>query len=717
MKKLVFIYSILCLALFSCADDNVYQEPEGNKDKSAMRFTLSIPEYKVTKTRASYENSVNDLWLMVFDVNGLFLERVQATNLISQENNGIGTGSFDAEIPANASIIHFIANYDKWATFDDKAAYQKDEREIVPALFSDKLMFWGRNTVTSSTSTVNVTLYRNQAKVTVENQAANFIVTGFAVANYITTGTVAPFNPDAATTPFVLMEDIPTLPLGTLSKGNQTDSDCTLEPKYMFENENNFNDQAYIILKGRLDNSTNDKYYKIQLLNSNKQPYPIVRSYNYKITIQSFSENANGSSSFEDAMTSEPSNNIYAEINKVSPTISDDENNVLTVGGVSYLFIQGGNIDIDAHYTKNGVPADTEIRVSIVEDQGNILHAVQYDGDGKIKGYVSIVPAGQQVATILVQAGILSRTITIISSTYYEFIPSFLLPGAYTGKDDDVTLFFGIPGYIPSSLYPIKCSIITKNLYPVEPNKDLQIEYSDGSYSYVYWATGPGEKNLSFKTSFDNSDETVILKSEYFITDSLELRARHFTDVVVNGSDLVNYGQGSTASLRFVISDLADLPAQYPLTVFIKTNNLTTTQTGWTKVSGGYTKVFASQTSAVQTVPFTSNTAISRENITISADGFSPTTIHYDNIVAQSVRASNNINVYTNGRYYTIPRYSVTSSNTSVVASFTASSSSTYTITIKAGAKLSDMVNFTSSNYNGAYTVEQLLGSPAIILQ
>ncbi len=114
----------------------------------------------------------------------------------------------------------------------------------------------------------------------------------------------------------------------------------------MFENENNSNDQTYIIIKGKLTGKTEELYYKIQLLDTNKKAYPVMRNYHYKIVIKSFSESANGSTEFADAKTSEPSNNIYAEIFKESPSISDNNNNMLTVNILRFLFTQAGTLKV-----------------------------------------------------------------------------------------------------------------------------------------------------------------------------------------------------------------------------------------------------------------------------------------------------------------------------------------------------------------------------------
>lgn len=718
MKRLTYLITLLGLLLASCTDEDALGTPlTGNDDKTAFQFSVNMPEYTPALTRAATdENAVNDLWLMTFDANGLFIGRAHASLLSSNSN---GTGTFQANIPDDARIIHLIANYSQWDSFDERAAMQKDEREIIPSLNSTNLVFWGRQTISSANDTPNVTLYRNLAKVTVETEATNFEVTGYALCNYASNGTVAPFNPNAPATPFTLIDGTPTLPRSPISKIDQTETDCNMDAKYMFENENYSNDQTYIIIKGKLTGKTEELYYKIQLLDTDKKPYPVMRNYHYKIVIKSFSESANGSTEFADAKTSEPSNNIYAEIFKESPSISDNNNNVLTVSRLHFLFTQAGTLKVSAQYTANGVTDNSKISVSIAEDQGSILHNLSYDGNGNISADVSRIITGQYEATITVKAGVLSRTITVISSALYLFDPAGLSPEIYTARDQDVALSFTIPSAIPYYLYPLKCTITTGNLYPVEPNKNLQLEYTNGGYQYVYWATGPGTKVLNFRTSLENSDETVLIANEIFQTKSVEVKSRHFTNVSVNGDNTVNYGVNNTASFMFTIPSYPDYPPTYPLTVFIATQNLQTTQSGWTAVAGGYQRTYASQPSGGQTVTFTSKKALSSEKLIISAPGFSPTTIGFENILAQSITVGNTIKVYQNNGLLNIPRYTVTSSDTGIASGFTTSRTSTYSTTIYAGAKLNDVVTFTLRNYNysATYKVEELLQNPAIVLR
>ena len=703
--KNIIIYLIASLALFSCQDD-LEVEKTVKPGKTALQIAVNIPEYRIATRAASFENNLSDVWLLAFDRSGLFLERVQATELNSGETDGVGSGSFKAEVPEETGIVHVVANYDNWSSFDDNAFLQKDEKEVMPSLYGNKMVFWGRSEVSSSS--LSVTLFRNQAKVTVQNEADNFTVTGYALGNMTTKGTVVPFIPDMTPNPFIIQDDITTLPPDTLSKTSQSDADCNMEPKYMFENPNYFNDQSYIIIKGQLDNGP-ELYYKIQFLDIDKKPYTIVRNFQYKVTIKSFSDKANGSTSFADAKNSEVSNNIYAEIFKDSPSISDSDNNRLTVSRLNFLFTQGGTLDVTAHYTENEVPNDAKISVSVQEDRGSIISGLSYDGNGNITARIARVYAGQNEATISVKAGELSRVITVTSSTLYSFDPATLSPELYTGKDQDMTLSFRIPDVIPNYLFPLKCEVTTKYLYPTDPNKNLEIAFEDGVYKYVYWVYSPGIKQLNFKTSLDNSNETITIENDYFKTAAINLISRQFEGVSVNNNNMVAYGAGSSATLMFTIPEYPDYPPTYPLTVFVATKNLTTSQAGWNAVNGGYSYTYDTAPSGEQTVEFTSSQDNSSEQLVISAPGFSNTTVTVDNYLTENTYTSGELRAIYNGLTYTLQNRSATSSNTSIIANFTTNRNSMYGFYIKAGNKLSDTVTITCYGYTGSFTVGELL--------
>lgn len=713
-KVITYLTALLALTLFACQDENE-KEDNLDPDKTILEVTMNIPEYRVSTRSVSFENDIQDIWVLVFDSNGLFIERVHASELVCEESDGVGTGSFKIEVSREAAIIHVIANCDQWALFDDKANLQKDEKEIVPTLFGTRMVFWGRSEVTTFDSPTNVILFRNKAKVTVQNEAENFEVTGYALGHISTAGTVAPFVPGLEPNPFVISEDATTMPQGTVSKTDQTEADCTLEPKYMFENPNYYQDQSYLIIKGRITDGP-ELYYKIEFLDNNKKPYPLVRNFQYNVMIKSFSENANGSTSFEEAKTAEVSNNIYAEIFRDSPSISDSDNNRLTVSRLYSLFTQGGTLEVSAHYTENEVPNDSKIEVSVQEDRGNILSNLSYDGYGNITARVARVTKGQKEATISVKAGVLSRTLTVTSSNLYSFEPTAMSPEIYTHKDQDVTLSFRIPEGLPNYLFPLECLITTQYLYPTEPNKNLQIDYSNGIYKYIYWAESPGVKSLNFRTSLDNSSEEVTIENDHFKTASIKLASRQFGNLSVNSNNLVAYGEGNTAVLRFTMPEFTDNPPSYPLTIFVATGNLQTSQAGWTAVDGGYNYTFTEPASGEQTVEFTSTTAASGEKLVISAPGFSNASVSFDNYLTKDTYTTGDIDILGAAGIFPIPRYPITSSDRSIVDNFRVTINSKYAITIKKGAKLLDTVTFKSYNYYGSFTVKDIVAGKRLDL-
>lgn len=716
MKQLIYSYILISLVFFSCQDDNLAPD---NRMAGKIKFSGSVfmPELQMQTRAANIDYDIKDLWLLVFDAKGLFLERVHADELTINNSSG----SFTAQVTDKAGIIHAIANYD-WTTFDDNSSLQKDERELLPSLYGNKMVFWGRSEITQPSSSVNFTLFRNQAKVTVESNVPNFTLTGYALCNYTTSGTVSPFIPERTLNPFLIEDDKPTLLPGSLSKANQKANDCTVEPKYMFENPNYANDQCYLIIKGRLDNGP-ELFYKIQFLDGNKRPYSIVRNTLYRVVIEGFTQQAHGSTNFEDAMSSEPSNNIYAEIFKDSPSISDNNNNILTVSQLYFLFTKAGKLTIAAHYTENGVAADSKINVSIANDQANILSNLSYNGNGSITADIATVIAGQNEVSIDVKAGVLSRTITITSTALYSFEPANISPNPYTEKEQDVTLTFQIPTTIPSYLYPLKCKISTSNLYPIDSNKDMEIEFSNGNYKYIYWVYNPGENILKFKTSAEDNDETITIENDYFHTANIPIQSRSLSNVSVNNNNIVNYGSGSSAIVRFNISVPDNVPASYPLTVHIKTTNLITNDINWIAENGGYKRTYMAPVTGTQSINFTSNKDASAETIVLSADGFRNSTVYFDNVlIKNSPLLSNTIAVNSNGTILYVPRYTVTSSNLNIVNSFTVNRNSYYSFQVEAGSKLSDTVTFrlsisTSQHYAGSLTVRELLGNPTIILK
>lgn len=591
MKTRFLILSLFLIAFLASCRETVHEPAAGNSD-TYMQFAYTVPGYTELRTRAQTD-AVNDISLLQFDADGRFLGRSAASDLQS--------GTFKAKIFGNTRILHFIANYD-WSEFDERGSLGKDERTLIPGLESDGWALWDRQETVDFSAPPTVRLLRNQAKVTVEigqtlldlmaqGQREQFTVEGFALYNFATGGTVAPFNP-GATAPFEWSEDRPTIP-GGISMNADVPATFDNEPKYMFESPNSYNDQTVVILHAGGDFK---KYYKIQLIDNDLNLYPIVRNTHFRIRIIDYIPGNIGSGSPESAIDAPPINDIYAEIIKESPEISDGSDrliatpivNIITAGGDGS---QTQRLELDVKYEKNNVLANGDLRDPLIlTDPDNILSNLSIDRTaGKVYADVRIVDEGFKRAEIRISAGALARIVTVISCEKFTFEPVDMPSGV--NKGDDKTLTFNIPDDIPAAYFPLECVVTARNLEPTNASRnDLLIESNaDGSISYIYTATQPGQQTIRFQNSRNHSGELVTIENPIFKTAYIgpaltlvAINAQHTTYL----QNCVGYAVGQEALVTFYMSE--DAFARQARILFHAPNLAPSDMAGFSDNGNGY---------------------------------------------------------------------------------------------------------------------------------
>lgn len=614
MKTRFLIISLLLAAFFtSCRKTGLETEPVTKGGDTYLEFSYSVPGYTEIRTRANTD-AVEDITLLQFDADGLFLGRTDA-------DLQTGAGTFRAKISGSTRIVHFIAGYD-WSSFDERAALGMDERTLIPTLESDEWVLWDRETIDNFSAPPAVRLLRNQAKVTVEidqnlldlmgqGQREQFTIEGFALYNYATNGTLAPFRPGAAN-PFEWSGDYPTVP-ASVNMNTAVPAALDTEPKYMFESPNSYNDQTFVILHA---GGEFKKYYKIQLVDNELDQYPIVRNTHFRIRIIDYIPGNIGSGSVENALSAPPINNIYAEIIKESPEISDGSDR-LTVSPIVNILTNPGDgsatrrLELDVKYEKSNAVTNGEIRDPLViADPDNILGNIVIDkGAGKVYADVRMVDQGFKKAEIRISAGALARIVTVISCEKFSFDPVSMPSGV--NKGDDKTLTFNIPSDIPAAYFPLECVITARNLEPTNASRnDLQIQSNaDGSISYIYAAKQSGPQTIPFQNSRNHSGELVTIENPLFKTayigPSLTLVAinRQNTTYLQN---CVGYGAGQEALVTFYISE--DAFARQPLVLFHTPNLAPSDMNGFSDDGGGW-YYYTPAGPGVQTVSFKVTTA------------------------------------------------------------------------------------------------------------
>lgn len=615
MKKLLYLVALL---LCGCA-----MEPneglENNEQDVTVYFTVDVPEATPAISRAVInENQIDNLYILVFDENGRFMKRVQAS---------LAGNHFTATLPqsSNKRTVHFIANYD-WTTFNDAIAMTKDEGEIVAPLQSGNLIFWQRLVLNSGIYTnvftdQPVSLIRNMAKFTLENSAAQLTNVKFALYNKASVGSVAPFN--TVTRDFEL---VVTEPRNVTYTGQDA---MTTDPIYAFERKNSMvvTNPTFVIIEGTYAGATN--YYKIDIIDESKNMYDITRNVWFRILVQEVG--MAGYSTVTEAINAPASNNIAASVLVQSyPTISDGSF-VMSVNKTAFSFTTNGEVlhAIATYKTVAGVSRNDLATVTLIQDVNFPLvnGAVNYDiATGAITANIHNVPTdgAARMATIKIAAGNLSRTIRLMLHAPFNFASVSLTPSTVgSALDSPATLKFTIP-VEAQYLLPFYCTITSAYLYPNFGN--IEVIYEDGLYKYKWKVYNTGEQMIGFKTNTANAAETIFIEADLFkraeINYGNSSGGYRFSNVVLT-PNRVDFGINQPVTLRFTVPTTG--------TFSIYTNNLTPVSGS---VSGGIYN-YTATTTGEQVVAFTTNNQNCAEIIKITGVNYTPISVPLKNVLIQ----------------------------------------------------------------------------------
>lgn len=588
MNKILSGLSLLCLILLGgCSQEN-FQVPgvqvnEG--DEVTVRFSVLIPEFKTVQTRVN--GGVNDMYLLVFDENGSFIVRRPAA-LHDQTETG---GTFTASLPSSSSprVVHFVSNLNPDA-FNDSPGV--NEATVVALLSTTNATFWSRvelNTGISSTSFdgITVELLRNQAKISVTNNASNFNYTGFTIHNASDKGTVAPYSVANGFAERTITEPagvtlLPAL-LTSISPGE----------KYLFERKNaTASDITTVIVQGTYEGQS--YYYKIDLIDADKNRYDIERNWHYVVKIESVTRA--GYSSFNDALAGASHNNTALDpVIEKYPIISDGISKLEVEKTLIILTQPDQTFQVWAKYFPN-INSD-EVNnegVTVALQSGNEAIAGALLNFNPTTGIISgtglsALPEEPGVALIRVSKGDLARTIRVQLRTPFSFNPGTINnanPGTVqNGQSQDAILRFYIPDDFPDDLFPLPVKIHTQGLYPASTGLEMVVE--GGQVHYIYRATQKGQQTINFKTNKSNNTETVTLQADYFtdgtvayqtdvitISGSIEYYERYWW-----GNSWSNVPRDASISVTEVTDASMQVPSNgnYTLTIPYTTENPTIT--------------------------------------------------------------------------------------------------------------------------------------------
>lgn len=560
MKKIYYktwIFMLMLLVISCGKEDYITENPITKPGGNTFTFNIFIPGEQIISTRGEAIESglIDNLYILVFDQNGTFLTRAQATPTADPGKYKTLLSFTDPDTPQDKKkrIIHFVCNYN-WSGFSDVHAIGKHENEIIGSLSvsGGKIAYWQRlelpDGIDANTFSDTIELLRNRAKISVINNSSLALAnTRFALGDFYDYGTIAPFNTSTLTFEEGSVCESPQGALQTALDSDfvETGENGSYGQSILCYERNNSTSKTpmYIIVKGKYAADQEDTYYKIDIINDGEEElYDITRNYHYIIDIQEVV--TSGHQTLQEAINSPASNNLlYSVLLEDYAAISD---------GRAALRVETT--------TKTLVESDKEFTISFsyipdittgIEDNSLVTIELQQDPT------LPVVVSSSQILTTTDNAYYTAKTVSSLPEygTYTArlvFIAKhdnitlrrtvslrFRQPSVFeavstnparipAAAEEEVDLHLTIPSNIRSALFPIEIFITTLSLTPnlaYNGQDKLTLDYSKpGVYRYKYIVRDSGDYTLHFRTTGTATNEILKIESELFNTSEVPLK-------------------------------------------------------------------------------------------------------------------------------------------------------------------------------------------------
>ena len=484
----------MMFVLAACSHDNIGVEPNPEEGAVLVNFSVQVPEMQVA-TRSFADQKIESLHLLVFDENGYFVQAAEATGTFGVVKDT--EYEFTAQLMQSPykRVVHFIAN----SPIAVKEYEYGSETALINALTTSGSQdaYWQRVELPNGILEGNeemakkftkVPLVRNFVKISVDNQAEIFEYEGIAVINVPNKGTVAPFNVNNGTyanysagIAYNTLNDAGYYgyePSDMKIVNTDTSSPRFATEHYIYERRQNQDDEdyTYVIIKGKYNNSETSTYYKVDIVDDTKEPYNLLRNFNYVIKINSVL--GPGYESADAAAKAAASNNISASIDTKNLLNISDGSSRLYVEYVNKVITKPGTFTLKYKYLPNisdntqtnyNVPANDAVDLSGVVD-GDVIasknNATSDDDASDWRTITFTTPATiteTKLQTITIKAGVLQREINLILCKPFVLNVTST-PSGSAALNDDATVTLGLPAGLPAAIFPLEFVIVETGL-------------------------------------------------------------------------------------------------------------------------------------------------------------------------------------------------------------------------------------------------------------
>ena len=488
MKKILFAISMM-FVLAACSHDNIGVEPNPEEGAVLVNFSVQVPEMQVA-TRLFTDPKITSLHLLVFDENGYFVQAAEATGTFGVVKDTEYNFSASLMQSPYKRVVHFIAN----SPISD---YEYgSETALINALTTSGSQdaYWQRVVLSNgilegneemATKFTKVPLVRNFVKISVDNQAKTiFDYEGIAVINVPDMGTVAPFNVNngtyatySARIAYKTLNDAGYYgyePSAMEIVNTDTSDPIFATEHYIYERRQNQDDEdyTYVIIKGKYNNSETSTYYKVDIVDDNKEPYNLLRNFNYVINIKSVL--GPGYESADAAAKAAASNNISASIDTKNLLNISDGSSRLYVEYVNKVITKPGTFTLKYKYLPNisdntkdnyNKPANNDVVLSNVEGDVIVSYTKASIDDADWRTITFTTPGTiteTKLQTITIKAGVLQREINLILCKPFDLNVTSTTSGSALNDEAIVTL--RLPAGLPAAIFPLEFVIVETGL-------------------------------------------------------------------------------------------------------------------------------------------------------------------------------------------------------------------------------------------------------------
>ena len=581
MKKYFYIIASLILGLTACTDRMPVPVPEGEATVT-IDMMVSLPQ-SVTATKAMNRDSnpqIENIYVAVFGSRG-YLNDYALAIPIDEDGNRIdsyatanGTDFFmRVTLLATTSTryIHIIANGpdqldyqtqindlmlgEALMTSDNKGAYWQEFELNGTAELKDGKWVPSED---AKTKFGKIKLIRNFARIKVESGTSDLVIEGFKVYRTSKYGSYAMPMDDAGSSfvdaeayaGFVPSEAYPT-PIEYIEnslnyKGYVPDAAKALidtdAPKigdafgtgyqFVYESPNTENNYPFIIIAGRYKGAATS-YYRIELVDDEGAHIPVYRNLDYTITLSAVAKNG----------VADPANAVTSNGN-VSTTAVDLSDISDGISGMFALytdrtFVVGDDDDPNVTFQYQYIPdlsaPTTYKQAEILEVSGDALAANPTQGsltEGwypvnlTLKKSSEADAAGKDLVTTFKVRGTSNTGAKLFRVITVRVIRTPKYVAASTGPSG-MTFNLGLPGDLPSSMFPIVFNVYDSNQCLNPAGTDMPAQSADKEIFYTKSVSAKDYENnmnaagtvsvipLNFKR-VKSGTTTVTVKCSYF---------------------------------------------------------------------------------------------------------------------------------------------------------------------------------------------------------